>query len=606
MRVWNVKNVCFLEFKVRLPNGKSETRRVECGRQGQLLAFFEKAFSVKFKDHALGQQLDAVEGQRSSFYHFALVDKMTGKKYLPYAEGNDGKKIYLDLRHIIATKEFAQNMAVEVFLAYDHREPEGTLTTRYDGMHAAFQLDEFTSADLRMADIERMMRKHYIGNAGEDFRFHFLQLRARMLADSPGRRQAVPSPVFSLDGTAFSFSLPAGEMREDDVAPAPERSPGAPEPVMLLESQPWFGPVAGDCVARQSVPSPLAHMPILAESLAIVEFPMMNAKNAKAGRDVRAQKIDAQAESRIVMRAAGKIASENSFEAIRAERKEECKKNGKEEGPGCNSGLSEGRGRGAKRKVHAKPVPFSALSSFKAVIFDLDGVIVDSEMVHPRTFERALEKYGIRIDNAHWKRAYTGIGSYAIFDDLVKKYKINEDARELVKKRNEIYMEEIQRNRLPVISGFHEVHRMLVENGVKESVASGGHINHVEESMRSAGLKNMPFVAIEQVKRGKPAPEIFLKAARRLRVKPSECIVFEDSLSGVEAAARAGMPCIALTTTMTARQLRGKAALIVRNYKSKKLRKLLAVLLAGRKRGAQAKTGKKNARLRIPGKNMGR
>ena len=246
-----------------------------------------------------------------------------------------------------------------------------------------------------------------------------------------------------------------------------------------------------------------------------------------------------------------------------------------------------GQQKGARKKAHSKPVPFSALKNFKAVIFDLDGVIVDSEMVHPRTFEMALAKYGIRIDNAHWKRAYTGIGSYAIFDDIVKKYKLKEDARELVKKRNGIYMKEIRKNRLPMIAGFAEIHKLLLENGVKEAVASGGHINHVEESMRSAGLTNVPFVAIEQVKKGKPAPEIFLKAAKRIRVKPSECVVFEDSLSGIEAAARAGMPCVALSTTMKARELSGRAALVIRDYRSKKLKRLLAILLGKRNNDAK-------------------
>ena len=267
---------------------------------------------------------------------------------------------------------------------------------------------------------------------------------------------------------------------------------------------------------------------------------------------------------------------------------------------------SRSEGGDSRKKAPHKPIPFSAISSFKAVIFDLDGVIVDSEMVHPRTFERALAKYGVKIKDSHWKRAYTGIGSYAIFEDLVKKYGIKEDARELVKKRNEIYLEEIKRNRLPVIEGFHEVHRLLVQSGVKEAVASGGHANHVEESLRSSGLKGVPFVAIEHVKRGKPAPEIFLRAAKRLRVKPSECIVFEDSLSGIEAAAAAGMPCVALSTTMQKKELRGRAALIVNNYRSKKLGKLLAALLAKREKGAQANgrgaNKRRTARLRAPGR----
>jgi HAD superfamily hydrolase (TIGR01509 family) len=241
----------------------------------------------------------------------------------------------------------------------------------------------------------------------------------------------------------------------------------------------------------------------------------------------------------------------------------------------------EGAELGEKtRDARFKPVPFSALSSFKSVIFDLDGVIVDSEKVHPRTFELALGKYGIKIDSAHWKRNYTGIGSYAIFDDLVKKHGITEDARELVKKRNEIYLEEIRKNRLMVIEGFQKVHSVLLQNGIKEVVASGGHANHVAESLRASGLKGVPFVAIEHVKKGKPSPEIFLRAAKKIGAKPSECIVFEDSLSGMEAAALAGMPCVALCTTMPRRELMGRAALIIRDFKSKKLHRLLAILLA--------------------------
>jgi len=607
-----VKNVYFLEFKVCLPNGKSETRRVKFDRQDQLLAFFEKAFSVEFKNHELGKQVDIVEGQRSSYYHFAFVDRRTGKRYLPYTE-KDGKRVYLDLRHVLATKEFAQNMAVEVFLVFDHREPEGTLTTRYDGLHAAFQLDEFTSADLRMADIGRMMRKYYLGSMGEECRFHYLQWRT--FADSAGKKPAIPSPVFSFDGFAFSFSLPASAARDEAPVAVPERIFGAPEPEMVLESQSWFDAVNGERVVQQSVPAILAQMPVLAESLAIEEH-----KTTEMKAIIETAPSTIKLPARLENGYAAKLKKEepaatgNALEAKHGEqRNNDCcrgskfnrnedfgrgKKIGKNSPESRLDESSDSSGRGSRKKAPTKPVPFSALSSFKAVIFDLDGVIVDSEMVHPRTFERALDKYGVKIDNAHWKRVYTGIGSYAIFEDLVKKYKIKEDARELVKKRNDIYMKEIRKNKLPVTEGFAEVHKLLAQSGVKEIVASGGHINHVEESLRSSGLKNMPFVAIEQVRRGKPAPEIFLRAAKRLRVKPSECIVFEDALSGVEAAAAAGMPCVALSTTMPEKELRGKATLIVRNFKSKKLKRLLAILLARRGKASGRKKGGAKAKPR--------
>ena len=84
-----------LEIKVKLPNGRQETRKVACGREDPLLVFFEKAFNVKFKEDALGPQVVEIEGQRSSFYHFVLIDRQTGKKYMPYAEDYAGKRIYL-------------------------------------------------------------------------------------------------------------------------------------------------------------------------------------------------------------------------------------------------------------------------------------------------------------------------------------------------------------------------------------------------------------------------------------------------------------------------------------------------------------------------------
>jgi len=566
----------FLEFKVKLPDGKQETRRVACGREDPLLVFFEKAFKVRFKDDALGPQVIEIEGQCSSYYHFVLIDRQTGKKYMPYAEDGDGRRIYLDLRHILSSQELARNMAVEIFMVYDHRDMDNSVTTRYEGTHAWFKLDEFTGEDLRMGDLSRMMKRHYIGNAGEDYRFHFLQLRARMLSERTVARHC-PPPVFSFDGVSFSFSLPVNEQGTPPLTGAGMQ--GASDPVMVQET--GLLPHIAACGGK--APAAGIGWHVLAES------------------HFQASKIDGQRHVQL-------NAYQSAIAEISAAANNGSEQRGKNDGnrietksqkpklDGIAPSFERSETKARRQRKKTAPAPFSALSSFKAVIFDLDGVIVDSEMVHPRTFEMALAKYGVKIDNAHWKRAYTGIGSYAIFEDLVKKHGIKEDARELVEKRNRIYLEEIRKNRLRVIEGFAKVHRLLGRTGVKEAVASGGHINHVEESMRSAGISGMPFVAIEQVKRGKPDPEIFLKAAKRLRVKPSECIVFEDSLSGVEAAARAGMPCVALSTTMKRRELSGKAALIVNNYKSKKLKRLLSVLLAKRK-NSRGNGKKKKARL---------
>ncbi|HIH19167.1 TPA: HAD family phosphatase [Candidatus Micrarchaeota archaeon] len=225
------------------------------------------------------------------------------------------------------------------------------------------------------------------------------------------------------------------------------------------------------------------------------------------------------------------------------------------------------------------PVQLTSLKRFKAAIFDLDGVMVDSEKAHLFTFNQALSGFGIRIKSSFWKRNYTGIGSYAIMKDVFLRNGIKEDVKKWVKKRAALYQEYVESAGLPTIKGFHSIYALLKRHKVHIAVASGGHKPHIAASLRSIGLARMPFVGLEDVKHGKPSPDIFLLAAEKLKAKPSECIIFEDSLAGVEAAKRAGMSCIALTTTVPKNALRGKAALVVRDFSSRALHKLISSLM---------------------------
>jgi HAD superfamily hydrolase (TIGR01509 family) len=248
------------------------------------------------------------------------------------------------------------------------------------------------------------------------------------------------------------------------------------------------------------------------------------------------------------------------------------------------------------------PVPLSQLKKLKAVIFDLDGVVVDSERAHLLTFNAALAPLGVRISERFWKKNYTGIGSVAIIEDIFARNAINGSVREMVEKRASIYQKHIEKHGLPQIEGFLEFHSFLQDNGIKVAVASGGHCAHVATTLRSLGLKKVKFVGLEDVKRRKPAPDTFLLAAERIGADPSECLVFEDSLAGMQAAANANMPCIALGTTLPNRLIRGKAALMIQNYKSAKLRSLIA-LLADKKKDAKRRTAARIVPVRLlPGK----
>ncbi|MCX8197319.1 MAG: HAD family phosphatase [Candidatus Micrarchaeota archaeon] len=215
----------------------------------------------------------------------------------------------------------------------------------------------------------------------------------------------------------------------------------------------------------------------------------------------------------------------------------------------------------------------------KAVIFDLDGVIVDSEKAHLETFNAVLKPFGVKISPRFWRKHYTGIGSIKIFQDIAKRHKISANIDDLVKQRAKIYHEYIERHGLPAIAGFGKFYSFLAQNKIKAIVASGGHRKHIAASLSSLGLSSLPFVGLEDVSHPKPNPEIFLLAAAKLKVSPSECLVIEDSLSGLQAAKSAGMRAIALSTTLSARQLKGKANWVFKDYNSKGLWKLLGRLL---------------------------
>jgi len=246
-------------------------------------------------------------------------------------------------------------------------------------------------------------------------------------------------------------------------------------------------------------------------------------------------------------------------------------------------GEREGSNLSYASRSENSAVPLSSLTSFKAVIFDLDGIVVDSEKAHLQTFNQTLAPLGIKIAERYWKRSYTGTGSRSIMEDVFTRNGMKESVSEWVAKRVEIYQKFVEKHGLPEISGFKNFNSYLVSQGVATAVASGGHNSHIQASLQSLGLPKMLFVGQENVSRPKPAPDLFLLAAKRLKAKPSECIVFEDSHVGIEAARRAGMPCIALSTTLPKKEIRGKAALIVSNFRSPALKKLLARLIRKRR-----------------------
>ncbi|MFA5108827.1 MAG: HAD family phosphatase [Candidatus Micrarchaeia archaeon] len=181
----------------------------------------------------------------------------------------------------------------------------------------------------------------------------------------------------------------------------------------------------------------------------------------------------------------------------------------------------------------------------KAIIFDLDGVLSDSESAHLKTFNEVFAKFGIKISERYWLANYTGRGSEFIVKDIIARFGLNgADAKKIMCQRAELFEKIAKKGEVKPVKGALQIVKWAKKNKLKAIVASGGHKKHIAHQLESIGLSTMKFLGMEDVKKRKPDPEVFLKAAKMIGVAPEECLVIEDSTAGLKAAKSAGMRCL--------------------------------------------------------------
>lgn len=175
----------------------------------------------------------------------------------------------------------------------------------------------------------------------------------------------------------------------------------------------------------------------------------------------------------------------------------------------------------------------------KGAIFDQDGLMFDTEAIFTRAWFAADDRMGAAVP-AEFCTAVSGSSGESM-RRIVKAYIPEVDCDELIRLAYQICYE-MQSRDLPEKPGLREILAFFKANGVKMAVASGSHRRQVEANLQRSGIG--PFfdavVAKEDVSRGKPDPEVFLTAAKRLGLDPSDCYVFEDSFNGVRAGHAAG------------------------------------------------------------------
>jgi HAD superfamily hydrolase (TIGR01509 family) len=184
----------------------------------------------------------------------------------------------------------------------------------------------------------------------------------------------------------------------------------------------------------------------------------------------------------------------------------------------------------------------------RAVLFDFDGVVVNSEPFHLRSFRELLAPLGIKISESRHYSEFVGIGSNAIIAMLFKEHGINYDVKPWVEKRKAIFQRYVAMGKVKPKKGVRKLLIALKKKGIRTAIVSGGHSSNIKSALEKIKLEGFfdILVSLEDVKRRKPHPEGFLLAARRLGVKPSQCIAIEDSNSGVSAAHSAKMKVVCI------------------------------------------------------------
>ncbi|MFF5147141.1 HAD family hydrolase [Streptomyces sp. NPDC013157] len=182
-----------------------------------------------------------------------------------------------------------------------------------------------------------------------------------------------------------------------------------------------------------------------------------------------------------------------------------------------------------------------------AVIFDLDGTLVDSEPNYYEATRQMLAGHGVTDYTWAVHERLVGISTLETVTLLRDRHGLRPPVAELLAETNRRYLE-LARTRTRAYPQMRKFVELLAAEGVPSAVASGSSPEAIEAILAGTGLGAhlRTAVSADEVARGKPAPDVFLEAARRLGAAPADCVVLEDAAPGVAAAHAAGMRCIAV------------------------------------------------------------
>ncbi len=186
----------------------------------------------------------------------------------------------------------------------------------------------------------------------------------------------------------------------------------------------------------------------------------------------------------------------------------------------------------------------------KTVIWDLDGVIVDTSQLHFASWQQWAQELGRTFTEDDFFRLF-GLRNSDIVMRFLESGVSADEAEALGEKKEELFRDIIRREKVTVLPGALELLRSLKEDDWRLALASSGPLESTDLILSSIGIGHIfeCVVSARWLSQGKPAPDVFLLAASNLGVAPDCCVVIEDTIDGVNAAKAAGMKCISVTNT---------------------------------------------------------
>jgi HAD superfamily hydrolase (TIGR01509 family) len=193
----------------------------------------------------------------------------------------------------------------------------------------------------------------------------------------------------------------------------------------------------------------------------------------------------------------------------------------------------------------------------KGVLFDMDGVLVDSETFICKAAIMMFRELGLKVQPEDFQ-PFVGMGENRYLGGVAEHYGIDVDIEKVKTRTYEIY-KKIVSGKLSPLPGAHEFISKCRNKGLRLALATSADTIKMEINLKEIGLSRNSFHSVItglDVNKKKPSPEIYLRAAENLGLKPADCLVVEDAVSGIESGKAAGCRCLAVTSSFDAAALK--------------------------------------------------